>query len=140
MPMNCWLLQGQLIIKEVAYATNQVLCQASFVWLIHYECQGVSLKVSGVRCRVSGVEVSGVRCRVSGTINIEAETCWSEAAAGNTETSVTVEPQDIFLDNERRYVNFSISAFCYTQCEIGQPWRDGWTIKKRSICLERTFP
>ncbi len=54
MLMNCWLLQGQLVIKEVAYAANQVFCQASFGWLIHYECQGVSLKVSGVGCQVSG--------------------------------------------------------------------------------------
>ncbi len=51
MLMNCWLLQGQLIIKEVAYATNQVFCQASF-----------------------GYQVSDTGCRVSGKINIEAET------------------------------------------------------------------
>jgi hypothetical protein len=103
MPMNCWLLQGQLIIKEVAYATNQVLCQASFVWLIHYECQGVSLKVSGVRCRVSGVEVSGVRCRVSGTINIEAETCWSEAEIPSEAKRQrgTLKPQS--LSNHRTF-------------------------------------
>jgi hypothetical protein len=55
MPMNCWLLQGQPVIKEVAYATNQVFCQAPF-----------SYQVSGFRFQVSEK-------------NIEAETCWSEA-------------------------------------------------------------
>jgi len=42
-------------------------------------------KVSGVN-----VENSGVRCQVSGKRNIEAETYWSEAAAGNTEILVIV--------------------------------------------------
>ncbi len=48
MLMNCWLLQGQLVIKEVAYATNQVSCQASF-----------SYQVSGVRCQ--GIKAKAVK-------------------------------------------------------------------------------
>ena len=37
---------------------------------------------------MSGVRCQGFGCQVSGKRNMEAETCWSEAAAGNTETSV----------------------------------------------------
>jgi len=38
--------------------------------------------------RISELEVSGVRDSGVRKKNIEAETCWSEAAAGNTETLV----------------------------------------------------
>jgi hypothetical protein len=50
MTMLYRLLQGQLIIKVVTYATHLVFCQAP------------------------SIRVSGVRCQVSGKRNIEAET------------------------------------------------------------------
>jgi hypothetical protein len=36
MTMLYWLLQGQLVIKVVAYATHLMFCQAP-LWLIHHK-------------------------------------------------------------------------------------------------------
>jgi hypothetical protein len=63
MPINYWLLQGQLNSKEGSLCYRSSVL-SSTIWLIHYECQGVSY--IGTRFQVLGVnvEVSGVRFQV----------------------------------------------------------------------------